>query len=84
MTTVELELRKAEIARMILNESDEQVIGTLFAFLTQEQKTSLPLPRSDEAPAPFELSGRPSLQNRERNNFQLSLELLFLWYKIRR
>jgi len=42
MTTVELELRKAEIARMILNESDEKVIVKMFAFLTKQKKAPLP------------------------------------------
>ena len=42
MTAIELELRKAEMARMILNESDEKMIGKLFAFLAKEKKAALP------------------------------------------
>lgn len=39
MTTIELELRKAELARMVLNESDENVIGKLLAVFTKAKKS---------------------------------------------
>jgi len=48
MTTMELELQKAEIARMILSETDEKVLRKLFAFFAKEKKTPPPCQYSIE------------------------------------
>jgi len=44
MTATELELQKAEIARMVLNETDDRVIGKIVAIFAQKKKAIQAVP----------------------------------------